>query len=330
MSVTSAPLVFPHLLADRQQRLAALLWSTPDPCAAYWGDWLAQPEYLALAQSVPCLWQAHDIATWSPTTLAAWQQSAAPPLTPADWVEAADQWPAPLPTPVQWVAGGWYLQPPLKPSTAQVTSRARALQLLQMVADEADTHELEEVFRRDATLSFQLLRLVNSPAVGSRREITSFGQAILMLGRQPLRRWLNLLLFAARDDDARSNMLMAHVTLRARGMELLAQAVGLDKTAQDQAFMAGMFSMLGVLFGQPLREVLRPVKLTQELESALFEHSGEIGHLLQTWQATEAADVERVQALLAHWGLPTHTFNQTVLQACGWMLNLTRGGMHHG
>ncbi|MDV7395470.1 HDOD domain-containing protein, partial [Arthrospira platensis SPKY1] len=85
---------------------------------------------------------------------------------------------------------------------------------MQLVAQDAETHELEEVLRQDAGLAYQLLRLVNSPAIGVRREVTSFSQALLMLGRQQLKRWLNLLLFAAREDDPRSAMLMAHVVLR--------------------------------------------------------------------------------------------------------------------
>jgi hypothetical protein len=47
-------------------------------------------------------------------------------------------------------------------------------------------------------------------------------------------------------------MLLARVVVRARSMELLARESGLDRSAQDLAFMAGMFSLLGVLFGSPL------------------------------------------------------------------------------
>jgi hypothetical protein len=103
-----------------------------------------------------------------------------------------------------WVEGDWPLQAPACSSSAQAASRATALQLVQLVANEAHTHEIEEVLRREQTLSYQLLKLVNSLAMGAGHKVTSFSQAILILGRQQLRRWLNLMLFAARSDDVRS------------------------------------------------------------------------------------------------------------------------------
>lgn len=231
--------------------------------------------------------------------------------------------PEPWPAQTEWCVGRWYTQPPTKPTAAQAASRNTALRLLQLVSNDADTHEIEDVFRHDATLSYQLLRIVNSLTMGGPRQITSFGQAILIMGRQPLRRWVNLLLFAARTDDARSSMLMAHVVLRARGMELLASEAGLDRAGQDQAFMAGMFSMLGVLFGQPLEDVLRPLKLSESMLDALFQHRGEVGALLRAWEAAENADGPALAQALARWNITPSTYNTLLVQACQWMLSIT-------
>ena len=156
----------------------------------------------------------------------------------------------------QWIDGNWFLQPPSKPKGAQAASRVMALKLVQLVSTDADTHEIEDVFRQDPTLSYHLLRLVNSLAFGAPRRISSFSQAILMLGRQQLKRWLNLILFASGSDDPRAPMLLGRVVVRARMMELLTRESGGDKAQQELAFMAGMFSLLGVLFGQPLEEVV--------------------------------------------------------------------------
>lgn len=180
-------------------------------------------------------------------------------------------WPIRLPPAARWLAGDWYLKLPPRGTAAQTASRQRAMALLQLLTQDADTHELEAVFRQDPTLSYQLLRLVNSAAIGARREITSFSQAILLLGRQALKRWVNLLLFAARDDDPRSAMLLAHVCLRARGLELLAQAAGQDRLDQDEAFMAGMLSILDTLLGQPLPEVLQPLRLSDTCAKACLK-----------------------------------------------------------
>jgi c-di-GMP-related signal transduction protein len=103
-----------------------------------------------------------------------------------------------LPANRLWLDGDWMLAPPQRPTAAQSASRTLSLKLLQMVMTDAETRELEAVLRQDPALSYHLLRLVNSLGMGLTRRIASFSQAIMILGRNQLRRWLNLMLFAAR------------------------------------------------------------------------------------------------------------------------------------
>ncbi|MFT3850060.1 MAG: HDOD domain-containing protein [Propionivibrio sp.] len=225
-----------------------------------------------------------------------------------------------LPPGKQWLSGDWYLAPPPKTTASQSASRALSLKLMQLVAIDADTCEIEAIFRQEPVLAYHLLRLVNSLGVGVGRHISSFSQAILILGRQQLKRWLNLMLFAASRDDYRSAMLIARVAIRARSMELLATAVGLDRWHQEQAFMVGMFSLLGVLFGMPLAEILVPLKLSEALGDALLLHEGEIGRLLLCVESSECLDTARVRSLLAQGDLTPDDWNLLTLEAHGWML----------
>ena len=233
-----------------------------------------------------------------------------------------------LPPEAAYLAGDWYLRPPPKAVSTQLASRALALQLLQLVAADADTHEIETIFRHDPSLSYHLLRLVNSLNRGG-KQITSFAQAILILGRQQLRRWLNLILFAAHKEDPRSPMLTARVSVRARSMELLARAAGLDKAHQELAFMAGMFSLLGVLFGMPLDDVLKPLNIGDALAAGVLRQEGDLGRMLAIVVAAEGADATQVAAHLESLGLPETAFNEIGIAAVAWMLDVvadTTGG----
>ncbi len=310
-----------RLLANRQGKPGALLWKAPAAAAPTLCAWLQQDSVANLARTTPCLWRADDVALWPPDVQQALADAGFQPLEADAVADCPTSWPPS--DNALWVAGPWYLQPPAKPTSAQAASRTHALRLVQLIAADAETHDIENVFRHDAQLSYQLLRLVNSAGMGRGRTITSFAQAILILGRQALRRWVNLLLFSARDDDPRSAMLMAHVVLRARGMELLAQAAGLDRGQQDQAFMSGMFSLLGVLFGQPLAQALAPLNLQPELRDALLEGHGELGALLRAWCAAEQADDAAVVHALAELGLTVSDLNRTLPLACVWMWQMT-------
>ncbi|HEX7645017.1 MAG TPA: HDOD domain-containing protein [Burkholderiaceae bacterium] len=285
---------------------------------------LEHSDFSSLAQSFPCL-----IAGCAPSGEFADALAAAQcKLVPSSAIARNDEeFAREHPPGTEWVGGNWYFAAPAKPSGAQAASRALAMQLVQLVADDADSREIEAVFRRDPTLSYQLLRLVNSLGVGAGRRITSFSQAIAILGRNQLRRWLNLMLFAARDGDLRSAMLLARVAVRARAMELLAYASGLDKSLQEQAFMAGMFSLLGILFGSPIDQVLKPLAIGDAMEDAVLRRGGKLGRLLSLLEHAEDGRFDAVAEALEAIELPVAEFNLAVVRANGWMLAVVRDSL---
>src|SRR5450830_1098357 len=164
----------------------------------------------SLQDAMPGFYRAEriaDPALQQVLRAAGWQPLAPGTLCRVDQRLVADF----LPAGTEWVDGNWCMAPPSTATGAQAASKVTALQMVQLVARDADTHEIEALLRRDPTLSYNLLRLVNSLGVGGGRRITSFSQALLLLGRQQLRRWLNLMLFAARQGDVRSGMPLAEV-----------------------------------------------------------------------------------------------------------------------
>jgi EAL and modified HD-GYP domain-containing signal transduction protein len=223
------------------------------------------------------------------------------------------------------IEGDWCMAAPPKLTGAQAASRALALQLAALIASDAHTHDIEALLRKDPTLSYHLLRLVNTLGMGMGRKITSFSQAILILGRQQLRRWVNLMLFAARSGDPRSAMLLARVAVRGRLLEQLTKARGGDKHAQDQAFIAGMFSLLGVLFGMPLDEVLKPLSMSDEVSAAVLEYKGELGEMLRLCEAVELGDFDYLAARLAVLDIDEAAFDDALVEANRWMLGALRG-----
>ncbi|WUR11611.1 HDOD domain-containing protein [[Empedobacter] haloabium] len=307
--------VFLHLLADRGGRPAALVRRAPDGLPID----VLPPALAELPARLPCLLRAGaPAAAAEALAQAGWQ-----PLADIHVLQTDVPFDGTLPPGVRYVEGDWPLAPPTRPPGQQAASRALALQLVQLVNRDADTHEIEGLLRRDPTLSYHLLRLVNSlGTTGGTRKVTSFAQAILILGRQQLRRWLNLMLFAAREGDMRSAMLLARVSVRARLMELLARAAGLDRHHQEQAFMTGMFSLLGVLFGSPLRDVLAPLALGSAVQDALLDGAGELGTLLALVQAAERDAGDELAGALGALQVSAADFNALAAEAYLWMLSV--------
>jgi EAL and modified HD-GYP domain-containing signal transduction protein len=320
-ALTATPPVFLHPLSDRHGTPAALLLDLDHPDEEPGARLpIAILRELA-AGSMACYYRAGQAdAVAAVLDQAGWSALAADKLHRADTAPQQELAPA-----VLWLEGQWFLAPPPKPVGAQVASRALALQLVQLVAADADTHEIEAVLRQDPTLSYHLLKLVNSLGMGTGRRVTSFSQAILILGRSQLRRWLNLMLFSSREGDRRSPMLLARVSVRARTMELLAHDTGLSKNQQEMAFMVGMFSLLGVLFGMALPDVLKPLTISDAVQQALLEHQGELGQLLSVVEASERDDHAALVQGLAALPLAGEQFNRIMADAYLWMQSVAQG-----
>lgn len=325
--VAAEPLFFVRVLANRNGIPAALLADGAGDAVALLAL-VQSPAARALAAAVPCLVpQGLEPGLRQAYAEARWLQVDNDALcySPAPFERGA------LTAATKWIDGDWYLSPPAQATGAQAASRSLALQLVQLVGADADTHEIEALLRQDVALSYHLLRLVNSLGVGGGRKVNSFAQAILILGRQQLRRWLNLMLFAARHGDQRSAMLLSRVAMRGRTLELLAKAAGHDKNTQEQCFMTGMFSLLGVLFGMPLADALAPMAISDGVRAALLERAGEQGALLALVESAERGDFADVADKLVSLQLSAADFNESVLEAAGWMLEVVKEnqGGHH-
>lgn len=190
--------------------------------------------------------------------------------------------------------------------------RLKLLKLLSLVAQDADTHEIEAVFREEPKLSYNLLRLVNSVAIGARAPINSFSQAIALLGRRQLQRWLQLLIYANQGAGAHHpNPLMQLAAARGREMELLSAAIDPQPDEPgfcDAAFMTGIFSLLDVLLHMPMREILEQLPLQKNIGEALDSRSGVLGELLQAVSCGESAgELIDAETIFSRHGIsPTH------------------------
>jgi EAL and modified HD-GYP domain-containing signal transduction protein len=212
-------------------------------------------------------------------------------------------------------AGKLHLTPrPGNKAAGMNPAQAIIVQLMQMVGQDADIAKIEGVLKRDAVLSYKLLRFINSAGMGHGREIASLRQALGLLGHAPLQRWLTLLLVTAGNNHA--PVLMETAVVRGRLTELLGQAA-LGKSAADDLFVAGMFSLLDRLLGLPMAQVLDKVGMPDDVVAALLDRSGIYGPYLALAEACEL-DANLAGALAGALKISARDVNLAHLSALAW------------
>lgn len=223
-----------------------------------------------------------------------------------------------------WFLGNYPLYPSAGTQRNEGPSRSRLLNLLALVARDAESRELEGLMKQDPALSYNLLKLVSTATYARSCAIGSFSQAINVLGRRQLQRWLQLLLYAHQGGGDGVNPLLPIAAMRAGLMEALCQKMGGDRHEADRAFMVGMFSLLDVLFGTPLTEILEPLHLPDDVLNALQTRSGRLGAMLDLTEQACSENLPLLQESLNACGIDAEVFCRALVHACAWAIQVSR------
>ena len=213
-----------------------------------------------------------------------------------------------------------------KPNEQRKTGPDSKLDVLDLLAtlngDKSDKI-IEDFFKAHPLLTIQMLRLVNAASTGNTREINSVHQALLLLGRAPLVRYFQVLLYSLDNRYACPNPLMAAAAWRGKFMEIMirnAQHTA-GSNLQDQAYMVGMFSMMSALFNQDLAEILSRYNLSQEISQSILARTGVLGGLLKISEALQLESLGVVEALALEQNYQVDTLMHAQNEAFAWVQN---------
>lgn len=212
--------------------------------------------------------------------------------------------------------GRWFAHVSPDPRGSLRPAQAVVIQLINMLQRDADVDEIAPLLKRDPSLSFNLLRMINSAASGLSFEVTSLQHAMMLMGQKRLFRWAASLMAMARPEG--SAPALAHsAMMRGRLMELLAAEL-LPPEDGDAAFVCGVFSLLDALLDMPMAAALDSLALPEAVADALLRGTGLLAPFLALTKACEADDEAEFARAAEALHLSNHQVNWAHLQALAW------------
>ncbi|HLP60561.1 MAG TPA: HDOD domain-containing protein [Candidatus Deferrimicrobium sp.] len=185
---------------------------------------------------------------------------------------------------------GFFFQKPDIVSTRDMPgNKLNYLQILKKLCDpDLPIDEIERVLKHDVSLTYKLLRFINSAAYGFMVTIRSIRHALVLLGKREVKKWLTLIALSGVGGDKPLELL--HNTLvRARFCELIGEDLHKNEEKAD-FFLVGMFSMADAFLGRPMNEILDGLPLDSAIKCALVGEPGTFRDVLDIVLAYERAD----------------------------------------
>ncbi|WP_161957591.1 EAL and HDOD domain-containing protein [Mariprofundus sp. EBB-1] len=189
--------------------------------------------------------------------------------------------------------GYFYCKPDTVSGTKPPESRMSVLRAMQQAMTATSIDEMFDVVKQDVTLSYRLLKYINSAAFALRREVQSIEQALSLLGLNNIRRWLTLLTMTSLAEN-KPKELIRQALWRARFLEMLAREMG-DKAIEDD-FLTGLFSILDALLDCSMQESLVEVSLAEHVYNGLIDANSTMGEKLAVARALETGDWDVIKA----------------------------------
>ena len=216
-----------------------------------------------------------------------------------------------------YLQGYFFAKPAVLKATAAPEFRLTYLTLLQeVVKPDVDLRKVAAIIGRDVTLSYKLLRYINSAFFGLRRTIASIPEALRLLGEREVKRWASLLSLASLASNKPAE-LVVEAALRARFCEGLAADTGLLPQSEE-LFLLGMFSLLDAILDRPLEALLQELPIPPAVKAALLGASSPLRDVYDCVLAYVTGDWENLSARMDKLGLGEEEVPRRYREAVAW------------
>lgn len=186
-----------------------------------------------------------------------------------------------------------------------------------------DQNEVAQRIKEEASLSYRLLRYLNSPAFFLRGEVRSIPHALTMLGERGIRKWISLVAIACMGDDKPQELIVLPL-IRARFCELLATLARVKESAND-LFLVGLLSSIDAILDMTMEDVLKEIAIHKEIRDALLGVKGSLRQIFDVAMLYETGSWDRLDRETVRLGIEEEAIPGMFIQAVDWAKGILTG-----
>ncbi|MBU4525423.1 MAG: HDOD domain-containing protein [Desulfomicrobium sp.] len=214
--------------------------------------------------------------------------------------------------------GYFFSKPEIVPGRKLSASQTTKIKLLKELNEsEAELSRLVEIIQTDLSISYRLLKYINSARFSLRGKIESIPRAVNMLGRQNLRQWLQVVILSDINSTDKGQELLRISVLRGRFLQLLA-AVHPAPFHPDSMFVLGFFSVLDAILDQHMDQVLDEISLDPDIKGALIDPHGPNSAWLELLKELDRGRWTDLEQKATQMSIPMNLIDSVAIEAAMW------------
>ena len=217
--------------------------------------------------------------------------------------------------------GYFFCRPELVIGREVPANRLHYIRLLEMVSrTEIEMRELEKMLKQEASISYRLLRYLNSPVFGFALEIKSIRHAMAVLGEREIRRWVRLVVAVGAAEQRCSELVLMGLA-RGRFCELLSNRL----QSNTDLFLMGLLSIMDAILEVTMDVLLEQLPVDRETKAALLGQKSSLQPLYQLMLAQESGEWAKSSELAKQLKLHDEEVALIWWQALQWAQAATSG-----
>jgi EAL and modified HD-GYP domain-containing signal transduction protein len=179
-----------------------------------------------------------------------------------------------------------------------------------------DMDRITQIFERDPTLTFKLLRFINNPGFDKRNSISSLRHAINYMGQVELKKFIALLALANLNESQPSELLTMSL-VRAKFCELMSRALNVSEDPPS-GFLTGLLSLMDTITSQDMSSIMAKIPIEEAVKTALCGRAGLLRDCLRMVTAFEHGEWRLVRDISQKHKLKQTMLHSFYMEAVKW------------